>query len=123
MRASVVALLLAMPSLALAQGTPPAPAPASGPVTYGAGHKLCSDWLAAETKPDQGEALANRFWVAGVMSAYNIYVAAPGFDIGKGQAPADMKGYMHAKCAEDSTATIASAATAYIAMLKTKQAH
>ncbi len=93
----------------------------SGPVTYGPGHKLCSDWSAAETRADQSEYMANRFFVAGVMSAYNIFVSQPGFDIGRGLTPADMKSFMHDRCASHPTETIGAAATAFIAMLKARQ--
>ena len=108
-------LLLAPLAPAMAQDAP------AGPVTYGPGHKLCSDWSAAETKADGSEYMANRFFVAGVMSAYNIFVSPPGFDIGRGQTPAAMKSFMHDRCASHPTETIGTAATAYIAMLKTLQ--
>ena len=107
--------------------TPVAPAaaqqaaPPAGPVTYGPGHKLCSDWSTAETKADPSEYMANRFFVAGVMSAYNIFVSAPGFDIGRGLTPDDMKSFMHDRCAAHPTETIGAAATAFIGMLKTRQ--
>ncbi len=91
------------------------------PVTYGAGHKLCSDWSTAEVKPDPSEYLANRFWVAGFMSAYNVYVSKRGFDIGKGLTPDDMKAFMHARCAANPTEMIATAATAWITHLKARQ--
>ena len=116
-RAAASLLLLAPCVPAAAQ---PAAAPAN-PITYGPGHKLCSDWSAAETKPDQAEYAGNRFFVAGVMSAYNIYVSPPGFDIGRGLTPDDMKRFMHDRCASHPTETIAAAATAWIAMLKTRQ--
>lgn len=93
----------------------------AGPVTYGPGHKLCSDWSAAETKADPAEYAGNRFFVAGVMSAYNIFVSPPGFDIGRGLTPEDMKRFMHDRCAAHPTETIATAATAFIASLKTRQ--
>lgn len=115
--AAIAFLLLASIAPAQAQ-TAPAPV---GPVTYGPGHKLCSDWSAAETKADQSEYMANRFFVAGVMSAYNIFVSPPGFDIGRGLTPADMKSFMHDRCASHPTETIGAAATAFIAMLKTRQ--
>lgn len=95
---------------------------AAGPVTYGPGHKLCSDWSAAEIKADGADYMANRFFVAGVMSAYNIFVSPPGSDIGRGLTPADMKSFMHDRCASHPTETIGTAATAFIAMLKTRQA-
>ena len=93
----------------------------TGPVTYGPGHKLCSDWSAAEAKADPGEYLANRFFVAGVMSAYNIFVSPPGYDIGRGLKPEDMKAFMHDRCAAHPDETIAAAATAWIASLKARQ--
>lgn len=92
----------------------------TGPVTYGAGHKLCSEWSAAEVKPDEAEYRTNRFWVAGFMSAYNIYVSPAGYDIGRGLTPDDMKTFMHARCATHPDETIASAATAFLAMLKAR---
>ena len=98
----------------------PAGAPA-GPVAYGPGHKLCGDWSAAETKTDPAEYMANRFFVAGVMSAYNIYVSPPGFDIGRGLTPDDMKHFMHGECAARPNETIATAAAAFIASMKARQ--
>ena len=116
----VLALLLSgAMSPAAAQQTPAA-APA-GPVTYGPGHKLCSDWSAAEVKADPSEYMGNRFFVAGVMSAYNIFVSPAGFDIGRGLTPDDMKAFMHRECAAHPTETIATAATSFIAMLKARQ--
>ena len=113
---SAVAALLLLPTVpAAAQVTPP-----SSPVTYGAGHKLCSDWSAAETKADPSEYSANRFWVAGFMSAYNIYVSTNGFDIGRGLTPNDMKAFMHDRCTTHPTETIASAATAFLTSLKAR---
>ena len=112
-------LLLAPLATATAQQTA-APAPA-GPVTYGPGHKLCRDWSAAETKGDPCEYMSNRFFVAGVMSAYNIFVSPPGFDVGRGLTPDDMKSFMHDRCAAHPTETIATAATAFITMLKARQ--
>ncbi len=120
----VLAVILLMsswsPVLGQTSATSPTPPPA-GRVTYGAGHKLCSDWTAAETKADQTDYVANRFWVAGFMSAYNVYVAAPDFDIGKGVTPTDMKAWMHATCAVNPSKTVAAAATAFLAMLKARQ--
>ena len=116
-----MALLLLPWSAALAQ---PAGVPAgqpAGPVTYGAGHKTCSEWSAAETKPDQSEYAANRFWVAGFMSAYNVYVSTGGFDIGKGLTPDDMKKFMHDRCAANPGEMVATAAAAWIATLKSRQ--
>lgn|GEM_PF-6592539 len=110
-------LFLALTAPAVAQQ----PAVHAGPVTYGPGHKLCSDWSAAETKPDGSEYMANRFFVAGVMSAYNIFVSPPGFDIGRGQTPDAMKQFMHDRCASHPAETIGSAAATYIEMLKTLQ--
>ena len=119
---SVVASLICASTVpAAAQTSAPAPAAAAGPITYGAGHKLCSDWIAAETKPDQSDYYANRFWVAGFMSAYNIYVSPPGFDVGKGTTPTEMKTFMHDQCARRPTDTIAAAAAAFIANLKARQ--
>lgn len=93
----------------------------AAPVTYGPGHKLCSDWSAAEVKGDPSEYMGNRFFVAGVMSAYNIFVSPAGFDIGRGLTPDDMKAFMHSECAAHPTETIATAATSFIAMLKARQ--
>lgn len=118
--ASTLVLLLA-PLAPLAPTAAQQVAAPSGPVTYGPGHKLCSDWSAAETKADQSEYAGNRFFVAGVMSAYNIYVSPPGFDIGRGLTPEDMKSFMHARCAAHPAETIATAATAFITMLKGRQ--
>ena len=107
----VAALIaLALPCTASAQ--------VSGPVTYGPGHKLCSEWSAAEAKPDDHEYMANRFFIAGVMSAYNLYVSPAGYDIGKGLRPEDMKAFMHDQCAAHPTYTIATAAVAWIGYLK-----
>ena len=100
-----------------------AAAPSAPARTFGAGHKLCGDWSAAETKTDQSEYAANRFWVAGFMSAYNVYVSTGGFDIGKGLTPDDMKAWMHDRCAATPTETIATAATAFLALLKARQGH
>lgn len=114
-------LLVASLSAACAQTSAVPVTPARpGPVTYGAGHKLCSEWSAAETKADQSEYFANRFWVAGFMSAYNIYVSPTGYDIAKGLAPDDMKSFMHSRCAANPNETIATAATAFLAMLKAR---
>lgn len=123
MNRTLAAMLLVAPlSTACAQTTAMPVAPArAGPVTYGAGHKLCSDWSAAETKADQSEYFANRFWVAGFMSAYNIYVSPPGYDIAKGLTPDDMKTFMHNRCAANPTETIATAATAFLVELKARQ--
>ena len=118
-RALAALLVVATLSSACAHDLAMPPTPAR---TYGAGHKLCSDWSAAEAKPDQTEYFANRFWVAGFMSAYNVYVATGGFDIGKGLTPDDMKALMHARCAANPAATIAAAATAVLATLKARQA-
>ena len=115
--ALALSLLLAPSAPVMAQQ---APAP-SGPVTYGPGHKLCSDWSAAETKADQSEYAGNRFFVAGVMSAYNIFVSPPGFDIARGLTPDDMKRFMHDECAAHPTETIGTAATSWIASLKQRQ--
>jgi hypothetical protein len=115
------ALLLAPLAPVAAQPTVPVAAPPTGPVTYGPGHKLCSDWSAAETKADPSEYTGNRFFVAGVMSAYNIYVSPPGFNIGRGLTPEDMKSFMHDRCAAHPTETIATAATAFISMMKVRQ--
>lgn len=98
-----------------------APAQTAAPVTYGPGHKLCRDWSAAETRADPGEYLANRFFVAGVMSAYNIFVSPAGYDIGRGLKPEDMKAFMHDRCAAYPDETIGTAATAWIASLKARQ--
>ncbi|WP_174279022.1 hypothetical protein [Sphingomonas bacterium] len=117
MKLVLASLLLAPLSPVVAQQA----APAAGPVTYGPGHKLCSDWSAAETKADPSEYMANRFFVAGVMSAYNIYVSPPGFDIGRGLTPDDMKSFMHGECAAHPAETIATAATAFVAMMKARQ--
>ena len=120
----VLALLLLAPfSPAVAQQARPTTTPAAttGPVTYGPGHKLCSDWSAAETRTDPAEYMANRFFVAGVMSAYNIYVSPPGFDIGRGLTPDDMKSFMHGECAAHPDETIATAATGFVAMMKARQ--
>lgn len=105
--------------LALAAGAAVAQTP--GAVTYGPGHKLCSDWSAAEVKADPGEYMANRFFVAGVMSAYNIFVSPAGYDIGRGLKPDDMKAFMHDRCAAHSDETIGAAATAWIASLRARQ--
>ena len=110
-------LLFAFIAPAAAQQAAPPPEP----VTYGPGHKLCSDWSAAETKADPAEYMANRFFVAGVMSAYNIYVSPPGFDIGKGLTPDDMKHFMHDRCAAHPAETIGTAAAAFITMLRARQ--
>ena len=121
--ALLVSLLLS--SLSPVHGQSPATStapPRKAPVTYGSGHKLCSDWIAAETKVDQTDYVANRFWVAGFMSAYNVFVAAADFDIGRGLTPADMKTWMHARCDANPTETIATAATAFLDMLKARQA-
>ncbi len=115
--ASALILLAPLAPLAAQKAAPPA-----GPVTYGPGHKLCSDWSAAETKADQSEYTGNRFFVAGMMSAYNIYVSPPGFDVAHGITPDDMKTFMHAECAAHPTETIATAATAFIASTKARQA-
>lgn len=125
MKRILAAVLLVAPlAAACAQTTAVPTTPAgAGPVTYGAGHKLCSDWSAAETKVDQSEYSANRFWVAGFMSAYNIYVSPAGYDIAKGLTPDDMKSFMHNRCAANPTETIATAATAFLAMLKARQGH
>ena len=119
-RALLASLLLA--SLSPAHGQSPATSAAPAPRTFGAGPKLCSDWIAAETKVDQTDYVANRFWVAGFMSAYNVFVSAPDFDIGKGTTPEVMKTFMHARCEANPTETIATAGTAFIAMLKARQA-
>lgn len=103
------------------QATPQSAPLPGGPVTYGPGHKLCSDWSAAENKADPSEYVGNRFFVAGVMSAYNIFVSPPGFDIGRGLTPDDMKRFMHDRCALHPTETIATAATAFVAMMKARQ--
>lgn len=123
MKVALASLLLLAPlaSAAAQQAVAPSPSVPSGPVTYGPGHKLCSDWSAAETKPDQSEYVGNRFFVAGVMSAYNIFVSPPGFDIGRGLTPDDMKHFMHDRCAAHPTDSIATAATAFIAMMKARQ--
>ncbi len=121
MKIIMASLLFAAPIPLSAQTIAPGPAVPAGPNTYGAGHKLCSDWVAAETKPDQSDYYANRFWVAGFMSAYNIYVAPPGFDVGKGTTPTEMKTFMHAQCATRPMDTIAMAATAFITNLKARQ--
>ncbi|WP_174285018.1 hypothetical protein [Sphingomonas bacterium] len=121
MKTVAALLILAVTVPARAQTSAPVPAVPAGPNTYGAGHKLCSDWVAAETKPDQSDYYANRFWVAGFMSAYNIYVSPPGFDVGKGTTPTEMKTFMHTRCATRPTDTIAMAATAFIANLKARQ--
>lgn len=118
--AALLLLASTSPSYADTEETPTAhPAP----VTYGAGHKLCSDWSAAEVLPDRSQYFANRFWVASFMSAYNVYVSTGGFDIGKGLTPDDMKAWMHDRCAANPAETIATAATAFLAMLKTRQGH
>jgi opacity protein-like surface antigen len=123
-RILAAALLVAPFSAACAQtATPPRAAAPGGPVTYGAGHKLCSDWSAAETKADQSEYFANRFWVAGFMSAYNVYVSPPGYDIARGLTPDDMKSFMHTRCAGNPAETIATAATAFLVMLKARPDH
>ena len=109
----VMAAMLALTGGAVAQ-TP-------GAVTYGPGHKPCSDWSAAETKADPNEYMANRFFVAGVMSAYNIFVSPAGFDIGRGLKPEDMKAFMHDRCAAHPDETIGAAATAWIASLKARR--
>lgn len=118
--ASVLALAPLAP-IAAQQASAPQPAPAPGPVVYGPGHKLCSDWSAAETKADPNEYTGNRFYVAGIMSAYNIYVSPPGFDIARGLKPDDMKSFMHAECASHPAETIATAATAFLTSLTTRQ--
>ena len=115
--ASALLLLAPLAPLAAQKAAPPA-----GPVTYGPGHKLCSDWSAAETKTDPSEYAGNRFFVAGMMSAYNIYVSPPGFDVARGMTPDDMKSFMHAECAAHPTETIATAASAFIASAKSRQA-
>ena len=116
MKSALLSLLLVTLAPAVAQ-----PAAPHGPVTYGAGHKLCSEWSAAETKADQSDYYANRFWVAGFMSAYNVYVSTGGFDIGKGLTPDDMKSFMHARCAANPNETIAAASTVFLASLKARQ--
>ena len=122
-RVIAAAIFVAPLSGACAQTTAMPVTPARpGPVAYGAGHKLCNEWSAAEAKTDQSEYFANRFWVAGFMSAYNIYVSPPGYDIAKGLTPDDMKSYMHSWCAANPAETIASAATAFLAMLKARAA-
>jgi len=125
MKTTLVLILLLPLSPARAQTTMPttsAPAASSvGPVTYGAGHKLCSEWIAAETKPDQSDYYADRFWVAGFMSAYNWYVSTNGFDIGRGLTPDDMKTSMHSLCAARPAETIASAASDMLIKLKARQ--
>ena len=122
-RALLVSLLLSLlpPAYGQSPATSAAP-PRKGPVTYGSGPKLCSDWIAAETKADQTDYVANRFWVAGFMSAYNVFVSAPDFDIGKGTTPEVMKTFMHARCEANPTETIAAAGKAFIEMLKARQA-
>ncbi len=111
-RLLAAATVAALPIAAAAQ-TP-------GAVTYGPGHKLCSDWSAAEVKPDDHDYMANRFFVAGVMSAYNLYVSPPGYDVGKGLKPEDMKAFMHDRCAGHPTETIGAAAVAWIDHLKAR---
>lgn len=117
MKLALAVLLLAPLSPTAAQQV----ASAKAPVTYGPGHNLCGDWSAAEIKTDPSEYMANRFFVAGVMSAYNIYVSPAGFDIGRGLTPDDMKRFMHTECAAHPTETIATAATAFVAMMKARQ--
>ena len=122
MKHALLPLLLFPLAPAVAQPAATSTAPISrGPVTYGAGHKLCSEWSAAETKADQSDYYANRFWVAGFMSAYNVYVSTNGFDIGRGLTPDDMKSFMHARCAANPNETVAAAATAFLASLKARQ--
>lgn len=116
------AVLLAPLASVVAQPAATPVAGMTGPVVYGPGHKLCSDWSAAETKADQSEYAGNRFFVAGVMSAYNIFVSPAGYDIARGLKPDDMKSFMHDECAAHPTETVATAATAFITMLKTRQA-
>ena len=118
-RALLVSLLLS--PLFPVHGQSSATSAAPPPRTFGAGPKLCSDWIAAETKVDQTDYVSNRFWVAGFMSAYNVFVSAPDFDIGKGTTPADMKTWMHARCEASPTETIATAAKGFIDMLKARQ--
>ena len=123
--ALAVLALMAPPSAGAEPVAPPAAAasPASAnPRTYGAGHELCSDWIAAETKPDQSDYYADRFWVAGFMSAYNWYVSTGGFDIGRDLSRDDMKTYMHARCVSHPGETIATAAAAMLITLKARQA-
>ena len=123
MKSALATLILFAPlAMACAQTTAVSvEPPRAAPVTYGAGHKLCSDWSAAEIRADRSQYLANRFWVAGFISAYNVYVATGGFDIGKGLVPDDMKVLMHAQCAANPAQTIATAAIAVLAGLKTRQ--
>ncbi|WP_457355332.1 hypothetical protein [Sphingomonas sp. UYP23] len=106
---------------ASAVSSPVATTAPAGPVTYGAGHKFCSEWSAAEVKADQSDYYANRFWVAGFMSAYNWYVSTDGFDIGRGLTPSDMKTFMHDRCAAHPTETVATAAAQLLTMLRTRQ--
>jgi hypothetical protein len=122
MKPLLAALLAVAPAASVAPLAAQAPA-TTGPVTYGAGHKLCSEWSAAEVKPDETEYRTNRFWVAGFMSAYNVYVSPAGYDIGKGLTPDDMKAFMHTRCAAHPDETIAAAATAFLAMLRARPAH
>ncbi len=112
MRIAVALAALTLPAAVAAQ--------TSGAVTYGPGHKLCSDWSAAEAKSDDHDYMANRFFVAGVMSAYNLYVSPPGYDVGKGLKPEDMKAFMHAECATHPDETIGAAAAAWIDHLKAR---
>ena len=123
--ALAISSLMMLPPGGAEPAAPPAaassPAPSSGPRTDGAGHELCRAWIAAETKPDQSDYYANRFWVAGFMSAYNWYVSAGGFDIGRGLSRDDTKAYMHAECASHPSETVATAAAAMLAMQKARQ--
>ena len=125
LKSALAALILIAPlAMACAESVAvPMSPPRTTPVTYGAGHKLCSDWSAAETLADQTQYFANRFWVAGFMSAYNVYVSPAGYDIAKGLTPDDMKAFMHSRCAANPTETIATAATAVLAMLKARPNH
>ena len=130
MRSAFILLMFLPLSLADAQSVPPPAGPlmapfagarSSAPVTFGAGRKACSDWLADEAKPESSDSAADHYWMAGFVSAYNWYLAADGVDIAQGLTGDDMKSSMHARCAAHPTGTVATAASEVIAILKARR--
>lgn len=92
----------------------------SAPV-FAAGSLTCDKWVIAQATPDSSDARAQRYWVAGVMSAYNIYVAPEGFNIGKGVTPGDLGAWMTTRCSDHPSETIGQAAQAFIRNLEERQ--